>query len=1160
LPLGDLPGDETSVPIAVRLETDAPLDDIQIDLSGGATVYVQAKTKMNLSRTDKALCATFRQVGEAAKASPPLERRDRLVLAVKRTTAGMDVLFKAFLRAKNPLAGRPTRAEANALRLVDQLIPSLSPSERTTVHALTCGLRVSPESVTAAESVLAAGVVAPIDAPRAFNQLKSIARELAIQRFGLSIDGWAERLARDKIPLVCGENGTVAARWEARRRSVRRYRSDLVRRGRTLDLRGLGAAVPTIHHQLLRCLVYAGPRGRGGRDVDREVPLQVVARRNRRLLLLGLPGSGKSTALRHLAAAWALDPKAPLPLLVNLRDIVPLLPMQRPMDAIITAAAKSVRATDGGLLREEFLARARSGPVALFLDALDETREARFLVVQAIEQMLRDLDRDVTVVVSTRDSGYAAASTLGFAEARLKPIKTPQYTLSNVVEALSKRCSPSSANPAQWIQERLAWINRVLQRDRVLAETPLGGILLALLAAEPGRRSLPRGRAETLSAVVDGIVDRWELTHRNRSVPAGVGALTGTAAATALRESFAQIGYLLSGSGAVTAADVNQALCAWLTARWGLVAGPAEATARDVFSFWDEAGIFMASGASGTVAARLQVLAEIGAARYVAALVPDDVPAAIEGLAALDETFEIASLASGLCDVASRSLVRFCLAKQDLRWDLRAAKHLLEGARVPDDASQVARALASRAISASDKDRWAALKAVALLPAPTSVRMELVHSVREEISEVEYTLAMAICQYTSGRPLEAPEEVLEAASVKIRQQKARPGRSIFIALADDDDLADLLRYIAEDVLPSNLHLAQKIFDLSGETRDDVRSRIDAALIKCGRPDLARSRYSKMYPTYQQMAEISELWDRDCLTLLEMIGQLDKPRQPSFASLWRFDELADFIATLRFGTSGAAAVSMGCRHPRDLERLVKLVAPLGGFNTQLLATEARLAIELDDRDGTVWSLLLHGGSRRSLKEWNRSNGTRTIDDLLDLLRSSRWVARIASDALSQCRYPGVSDRIESVLSQLAPICRLYAGNAVIDIGAEMPSRANGWGQSADPFLRRLAAWWLSRTLQESALGEHLERSLGDVERGVRAAAIQGLRGRSLPTSVAERLKNDPGPLDSCGYVCLWCGTDNGPVRSCANCNTVGPEVASEVKVLLSGEGDDSEEDD
>jgi len=49
LPLGELPQDESSVPTAVRLETDAPVDDIQVDLRGGGRVLIQVKSRSPLA-------------------------------------------------------------------------------------------------------------------------------------------------------------------------------------------------------------------------------------------------------------------------------------------------------------------------------------------------------------------------------------------------------------------------------------------------------------------------------------------------------------------------------------------------------------------------------------------------------------------------------------------------------------------------------------------------------------------------------------------------------------------------------------------------------------------------------------------------------------------------------------------------------------------------------------------------------------------------------------------------------------------------------------------------------------------------------------------------------------------------------------------------------
>ena len=48
LPLGELPQDQSSVPVAIRLETDALVDDIQIDLRNGGRVFIQVKSGVSV--------------------------------------------------------------------------------------------------------------------------------------------------------------------------------------------------------------------------------------------------------------------------------------------------------------------------------------------------------------------------------------------------------------------------------------------------------------------------------------------------------------------------------------------------------------------------------------------------------------------------------------------------------------------------------------------------------------------------------------------------------------------------------------------------------------------------------------------------------------------------------------------------------------------------------------------------------------------------------------------------------------------------------------------------------------------------------------------------------------------------------------------------------
>ena len=1160
LPFGELPQDESSVPAAVGLETDAPVDDIQVDLRGGGRIFIQVKSSVSVSKSDSTFASVLGQFSAAVKDLHLDIGRDRLVLAVGRKTGPLDTLFHAWQRSKTSLAGQPTGRERKVLVLVEQITSTLSTSEHELLNKVACGFDFTKDSEITAQSVLASAVVAPRDAGRAFRELKAIARDLAKSRLGLRIEEWAERLVRGKINLTCDPNGSNAAHWEARRRAVRRYQADFVRRAITLDLRPLGAAVPSMRHRLAGFWVQEV--NRSSKSSRAESTFDVVARRRGRILLLGLPGSGKSTALGYLAAKWARDLDAPIPVLVSLRDVVQLLAMQHPFDAFIEAALLNVREADRPLLAEEFRSRAADGRIAFLLDALDETREARFRVVQATERVLRELHRDATVVLTTRDSGYAAASTLEMEQFRLRPSRTPEYTLRRILQTFATKHRLPEDQSSLWVNERLSWIGSALERDHDLAETPLGGILLALLAAESTRHALPRGRAKTLSAVVDGVVERWELSQRQIVTETQVGALKAIEAAAGLKESFAQIGYAILHRANVTAHDVRSDLTVWLRDRWALSAGHADVTAREMFAFWDEAGIFMASEAAETVIARLQILAEIGAARYVASLDADAIQHEVERFAASEVFFEVASLAAGLSEHASAALVSFCISQAQVRWDLKAAKHLRDGSAHLNSAIDVAEALARDTKGAEpENERWEAAKAIALLPVPVALKQRLLQQFKDLLTDEHYIVVRAIGQASERLPIDDPAAVLSAVRRTLRSGK-HPNRSgkLFFP-EEDDDVGDLLIHVTEYVLPQRPELFDVLVEASHDGSMRLWERLNAVLTRIGRSDIVASRNRNLFKSVENMETSFETHQRDWLRFLTIIAELAPAKALSFGQSWRLDELVDFFATLRVCSSEAGAISSALYYSEeDVRSLVRLASTLGRFNASVLAAESRIAIALEKRRGST-TLLCEGGNRRELRHWEDADGN-AIDFAIDLLRGTRWLGRIASEALARCPNPATSDRIEEVFGAIRPINKLHAGTAIIYLDDDVLDRATKWEQSTDPFTRQLAAWWFAHHESDTIAGEHLERAFLDSDRGVRAAAVQGLRGKTLCESLQKRLHALLSQDAPVGYACVHCGTENPADRtSCTKCNIVGPDLKAAVqKVMDAGSTSGSEDDD
>ena len=67
-------------------------------------------------------------------------------------------------------------------------------------------------------------------------------------------------------------------------------------------------------------LIRCGPM-----TVGRREELRRIIRRRRRVLLVGQPGSGKSVATLEIAAACAGQRDAPVPVLVQLPDLLPVV-------------------------------------------------------------------------------------------------------------------------------------------------------------------------------------------------------------------------------------------------------------------------------------------------------------------------------------------------------------------------------------------------------------------------------------------------------------------------------------------------------------------------------------------------------------------------------------------------------------------------------------------------------------------------------------------------------------------------------------------------------------------------------------------------------------------------------------------------------------------
>jgi hypothetical protein len=607
LPCVDLP---SAIPISIGFETDHPVDDVEIALAGGGTVFVQCALRVGVGRADRKLRSTVDQWISAANGVQLNPDGDRLLLAVERSTTPLLDLAAALRRTRMAVTGLPSAGEHRALQVLSHICSDLGFADQESIHRFASVYAFSSAVAEEAISILAGGVVANADAAaHAWREMVSLVRELAAKRSGLSVSAWADELSRRGVEFAGSMSGTPAARLEAMRRAVHRYRQSLIVSAGMMDLRPLGAPLPQFDHDRKRIR----PSVREEKEEPVPIPLPIAFRRLGRILLLGLPGGGKTTALVHLAAHLAETDESTLPILVRVGEWWRLCKSRSSLDALIELAIHDVPAEDKALLMEVFRQYSAEGRLMILLDGLDETRQETFQVSSKIDGLQRQVHPAVDFVLTTRDSGYSAARTLGFRSVTLQPVGDLEYTLRRIIEVASEYFSAEIPEPPVWARERVAWIGRQVDANPSLRETPLIQVLLAVLASDPSRSELPAGRAQVMSAVIDGVIERWEVRQK-RAGEIRIGPFVDSAAVGVVRESFGQIGFALVARSQGSRCDLQFALSQWLSSRWGLAPGLAESTSSDILHFWDECGVFVSRGAEPAIEPRIPLFAELGAA------------------------------------------------------------------------------------------------------------------------------------------------------------------------------------------------------------------------------------------------------------------------------------------------------------------------------------------------------------------------------------------------------------------------------------------------------------------------------------------------------------------------------------------------------------------
>jgi hypothetical protein len=1164
----ELPND-ASVPLDIRVETDDPVDDIGCSLQRKGYAYIQAKRSLQLStQPGKPLAKAMAQCCAAAETLALNPSRHRLVLATANPSDSIRVLGKALRRRRNPLSGNPNAAEREALErlsppleglpdekrnlLLDCLVVWVCDAEDRTAH------EAERASLLLDNSIVSAGL-----GESAFKALKEAAHDLGRLREGVDIKGMVQILRENQLELLGDVSEAAALQLVARQQAETAYRQRLQRDGETIRLLGVGAGVPNLELADVDAEVKAAePSQDEERESERDLGLLV--RRRGKLLLTGLPGSGKSTAMRQAAAEQAAISDAPLSLFVDLKKFAGRIETESALDALVGIVCGEAPPKEQGMLREQVLAAIDAGNATLYLDALDETRGKKQAVVSAIDDLLRHLDNPLEVVLATRDVGVVAGRTLGFKEARLIPPSDLDQVVSGVLKAVA--IHRSLVNPKLWVRSREKWVKQVLARDPDLRSTPLMPILLAVTAASHSDAvELPSLRAEILKRVVRDVVQQWEASRATAGT-LRLGALDGTRAGEALFGCFIAEGAVLAGESLPTMETTLDKVSEYLQGDWSLAPGDAKATAQEAIDFWDEAGFFLKTP-EGQLEARVRLFSELADALHWIEADPEKLRRWVAENVSDPDRAEALKLAAGLSPQAGEALITEAASAGELAQMKLATDAITESAKASPEAIDGLVAALVEAVRQGGDDAVDAAALLTALPATSTRRAEASEAFAENLTPDQALIAQVRADIHWKLPhtdavLKRFKEVLTIKSPQ-RIGSIKGGRQGFLELwGVDSRWGDAVAGAAEALVPCSeeaAHLAAKLINETGRSHSD---RISAVLRTAGYDELVSERLAEttkaMRSTFK-FREIMQRSDEAEVAIFETIATLGQPREMTIRERRGLDELADLLYTLGIpGSIAGEADALALDVPEAMRLLFGAIVELGGFDIPLLAAQATLALrELDDdRIHRMTGLLFIPGSARKTTHWDvPKRPEQTRDDLIRMFKTFPFAALTAAIALGSAPPKlEVPNRVLAQRSNFRSRNRRLASLLVLSMLSARKAEqiAKQLADDDDSFGRMGVASFTAQSFGAGATdGERslLIKTLQDRDATVRSEAIRSLKTDQLDEDLREQV-SDALEGATC-WTCMHCGVENtADLSACRNCNTNEPDLARRIDELLS----------
>lgn len=624
---------------ALRLdfETTEPTDDIKVTFSDSRRAFISCKRKVG---NDAALRSTI--AGWVAQ-EKSARNGDLLVIAAETLSGVMNDLDQALRRLRNnqPIT---RQAEIDAVDAVRSRLPQAKANEILhRVRILHVPSSTGASSQTRSLLVaLTAFVVEDGQGEAAVDALSTAFSHQAGRADGSSLDDWVSTLTNAGLVVIADASGPAGMRAAARTAAVNAYQTALTSTQGRVDLTLLADDLPPLTADLIDSLQVTTDESKGGTH-----SLVTYVRRWRRALLVGLPGAGKSVALRELAAHCVLHPFAPTPVQVHLGRLLQSDPSRLTVEVLVQAAAsEAVPGQHQAPLTEHLLRAIANGSAVLLCDGLDECGSRANWMVHQLADILAELPKDVGFVLATRASAVSSAASLSLPRLNLQTPRNLDSTVRAVLSACAKARATEDTRP-EWLRSRRAWLQEAEKHHKDLFAVPLLAILVTLMCADTTGADLPRSRARVLHAAVEQSVRRWELSREKPGAPS---AWSTDLTPAQLFDGYVVLGRLLEAGATPTKSEAVIALRARLSdpSQWGLAPANATEIALEILRFWDEHVAVFVIDNNERLTSRSKVFTEIAAAMWTSSTSTDDFTTWLRDRVDYTDSDEVVALAAGL--------------------------------------------------------------------------------------------------------------------------------------------------------------------------------------------------------------------------------------------------------------------------------------------------------------------------------------------------------------------------------------------------------------------------------------------------------------------------------------------------------------------------------